>query len=148
MNDRSVPLRFVSMAPALREARANDLHAADAYVERALAAMRADPARRWTVGGLSRVAGLSRAPFARRFRRATGTSPLRWLAEHRLGLAQKRLVETDLTLSAIALEIGYSSDFAFAKAFKRLFGVAPGVFRRVAVASRIGRGAPIFRAVA
>jgi len=148
MNDRSVPLRFVSMAPALREARANDLHAADAYVERALAAMRADPARRWTVGGLSRVAGLSRAPFARRFRRATGTSPLRWLAEHRLGLAQKRLVETDLTLAAIAVEIGYSSDFAFAKAFKRLFGVAPGVFRRVAPASRHGSLAPIFRAAA
>jgi len=148
MNDRSVPLRFVSMVPALREAGANDLHAEDPYVERALAAMRAEPARRWTVGGLSRVAGLSRAPFARRFRRATGTPPLRWLAEHRLGLAQVRLVETDLALAAIAVEIGYGSEFAFAKAFKRLFGLAPGVFRRVAPASRQGSVAPIFRAAA
>jgi AraC-like DNA-binding protein len=92
----------------------------------------ADPARRWTVAALARVAGLSRAPFARRFRRSTGTSPLRWLTEHRLGLAQRRLVATDLGLAAIAVEIGYSSDFAFAKAFKRAFGVAPGGFRRLA----------------
>ena len=46
-----------------------------------------------------------------------------------------RLVETDLAPAAIAVEIGYGSDFAFAKAFKRLHGVAPGVFRRVALAS-------------
>ncbi len=148
MNERSVNLRVVSTARALREAPANDLHAEDGYVERSLSAMRADPARRWTVASLARVAGLSRAPFARRFRRATATSPLRWLAEHRLGLAGKRLVETDLPLAAIALEIGYGSDFAFAKAFKRFFGIAPGVFRRVAFAGGHGRTAPIFRAAA
>jgi transcriptional regulator GlxA family with amidase domain len=148
MNDRSVPLRFVSMGRAFQEASASDLQVNDAYVERALAAMRTDPARRWTVASLARVAGLSRAPFARRFRRATGTSPLRWLAGHRLGLARTRLVETDLALAAIAGEIGYSSDFAFAKAFKRLFGVAPGIFRRVAPAPRQGSAVPIFRAAA
>jgi transcriptional regulator GlxA family with amidase domain len=125
-------LHFVSTASALRGAIANDVHAPDWYVQRALAAMRADPARRWTVAALARVAGLSRAPFARRFHRSTGTSPLRWLTEHRLGLAQSRLVQTDLGLAAIAVEIGYGSDFAFAKAFKRTFGVAPGGFRRLA----------------
>ena len=143
-----VMIRFVSMARVLRKASANDVHAPDAYVDRALEAMKADPARPWTVAALSRVAGLSRAPFARRFHRATGTSPLRWLTEHRLGLAQARLVESDLALSAIAAEIGYASDFAFSKAFRRLVGVAPGVFRRAAVTRRAPSAAPLFRAAA
>jgi transcriptional regulator GlxA family with amidase domain len=132
MGARTLSLRFVSTAVALRVAIANDVHAPDSFVQRALEAMMADPARRWTVAALARVAGLSRAPFARRFRRSTDTSPLRWLTEHRLGLAQRRLVATDLGLAAIALDIGYSSDFAFAKAFKRAFGIAPGSFRRLA----------------
>lgn len=102
----------------------------DGYVARALDAMKADPARRWTVSALARICGLSRAAFARRFTRALGVSPLRWLTEHRLRLAQERLRETDLTLAAIAAELGYTSEFAFAKAFKRLFGIAPGLFRR------------------
>ncbi len=109
---------------------AND--SCDRHVERALGAMKADPAQRWTVAALARVGGLSRAAFARRFTRALGVSPLRWLAEHRLGLAKRRLLETDLGLAGIATEIGYESEFSFAKAFKRYVGVAPGVFRRTA----------------
>lgn len=134
-----------------RDASANDVHARDAYVERALAAMKADPARRWTVASLARVAGLSRAPFARRFRRATGTAPLRWLAEHRIGLAGARLAEGDLALAAIAAEIGYRSEFALSKAFKRIVGVAPVVFRRRALASAgfaAAPAVPAFRAAA
>jgi transcriptional regulator GlxA family with amidase domain len=92
--------------------------------------MKADPSRRWTVAALARVGGLSRAAFARRFTRALGVSPLRWLSEHRLRMAETRLVETDVGLAGIAFEIGYESEFAFAKAFKRLFGVAPGIYRR------------------
>jgi transcriptional regulator GlxA family with amidase domain len=102
----------------------------DSQVARAVAAMKAAPSRRWTVAELGRVAGLSRAAFARRFTRAVGRPPLRWLAEHRLRLAQARLVETDLALAAIAGELGYQCEFAFAKAFKRMVGVAPGLFRR------------------
>lgn len=110
---------------------ANDVSLPDPYVERALAAMRSDPARTWTVAALAKVAGLSRAPFARRFRESTGISPLRWLREHRLGLAKERLVEeSDLALAEIAVDIGYATEFAFAKAFKRLFGLAPGTYRR------------------
>jgi transcriptional regulator GlxA family with amidase domain len=104
----------------------------DLHVARALAAMKAEPSRRWTVAALARVAGLSRAAFARRFTRALGVGPVRWLTEHRLRLAQARLVATDHGLAAVAIEIGYQSEFAFAKAFKRLFGVAPGAFRRLA----------------
>lgn len=133
-------LRIVSPLPPLPET--------DAHVARALDAMRADPARRWTVAALGRVAGLSRAALARRFTSALGVSPLRWLAEHRLGLARERLVETELSLAAIAGDIGYRCEFAFAKAFKRLVGLPPGVFRRVARTARVPLAAPIFRAAA
>lgn len=107
-----------------------ELAAREPHVARAIAAMKSNPSRRWTVAALARVGGLSRAAFARRFARALGTSPLRWLTEHRLHLAQTRLLETDLKLAGIASEIGYESEFAFAKAFKRIVGVPPGIFRR------------------
>jgi AraC-like DNA-binding protein len=74
--------------------------------------------------------------------------PVRWLAEHRLRIAQERLVETDLGLAAIASEIGYATEFAFAKAFKRMVGVAPGRFRRLARAPRALGAPPSFRAAA
>jgi transcriptional regulator GlxA family with amidase domain len=99
--------------------------------------MRAEPTRRWTVARLGRIAGLSRAAFARRFSRALGISPLRWLAEHRLSLAKRLLSESDIPLAAIAAEVGYGCEFAFAKAFKRIIGIAPGVFRR---RLRMGQG--------
>jgi AraC-like DNA-binding protein len=102
----------------------------DSYVERALAAMSREPSRRWTVAALARVAGLSRAAFARRFERATGTTPLRHLADLRLRRAATRLVTTDARLAEVAIDIGYATEFSFAKAFKRAFGVAPGVFRK------------------
>jgi transcriptional regulator GlxA family with amidase domain len=102
----------------------------DSFVERALAAMKREPARRWTVSSLARVAGLSRAPFARRFERATGHPPARYLAEMRLRLAATRLVSSDVRLAEIAGEIGYATEFSFAKAFKRTYGIAPGLFRK------------------
>ncbi len=102
----------------------------DSHVERALAAMKQDPARRWTVADLARIAGLSRAPFARRFERTMGAPPLRYLTELRLRRAATRLVTTDAGLAAIAIDVGYATEFSFAKAFKRAFGVAPGMFRK------------------
>ena len=98
--------------------------------------MKRDPARRWTVAELARKAGLSRAPFARRFLRATGTSPLRWLTAHRLDLARRRVVEGERSLAEIAAEVGYATEFALSKAFKRMFGMAPIVYRRRIVAIR------------
>jgi len=131
---RRSSLPAVSRNELPRGLAANDWRAhesRDSYVPRAIAAMLADPSRRWTVAALARVAGLSRAPFARRFTRAMGVAPLRWLTVHRLHLAETRLVETDLGLAEIAVEVGYQSEFAFAKAYKRFFGVAPGFFRRL-----------------
>jgi transcriptional regulator GlxA family with amidase domain len=107
----------------------------DSHVERALAAMKREPSRRWTVAALAREAGLSRAPFARRFERAMGVPPLRYLTELRLRHAATRLVTSDAPLAEIATAIGYATEFSFAKAFKRAFGVAPGIFRRRAWAA-------------
>jgi transcriptional regulator GlxA family with amidase domain len=106
------------------------LGANDRRVSPALEAMSREPARRWTIAELARVCGLSRAAFNRRFAAATGTSPLRHLYLARMDLAGRRLLETDDSLAAIAAEIGYESEFAFGKAFKRRFGVPPGTYRR------------------
>ncbi|HEX4447708.1 MAG TPA: AraC family transcriptional regulator, partial [Polyangiaceae bacterium] len=84
----------------------------DSHVERALAAMKHEPSRRWTVAALARIAGLSRAPFARRFERATGTPPLKYLTGLRLQRAATRLVTTDARLAEIAFEIGYATEFS------------------------------------
>jgi len=107
--------------------------------------MKAAPSRPWTVAAMGRVAGLSRAAFARRFTQALGVSPQRWLAEHRVRLARKSLIESDAPLAAIAIEVGYRCEFAFAKAFKRLIGIAPGLYRRRAHAFA---APPSFRAAA
>jgi AraC-like DNA-binding protein len=122
---------------------ANDVtsESRDAYVDKAIRAIKAEPARRWTVASLARVAGLSRAPFARRFRAATGRTPLRFLREHRVGLAKARLVEGDGTLAAIAAEVGYADEFALTKAFTRVVGIAPGRYRRRVIALRGAWGA-------
>jgi AraC-like DNA-binding protein len=129
---------------------ANDTKAksTDPYVDRAIRAIGADPARRWTVASLARVAGLSRAPFARRFRSATGTTPLRFLTEHRVALTKARLAEGDAALKAIAIEVGYADEFALTKAFKRLVGIAPGRFRRRVIALRSAPLTTGFRAAA
>jgi AraC-like DNA-binding protein len=148
MRDRALQARFRVTSAGLGPRIAGDVVISDPYVARALAAMKAEPARRWTVAALSRVAGLSRAPFARRFVRATGTSPLRWLAEHRLGIARSRLLASDATLASIAAQVGYRSEFAFSKAFKRRFGIAPAFFRRFAVSAPLSGDVEKVRAAA
>ena len=79
-------------------------------------------------------------------------TPLRWLTEHRLELARRRLTGTDLGLVAIATEIGYASEFALSKTFKRLFGMSPGIYRRTyraeIVSMHDATSVPRFRAAA
>jgi AraC-like DNA-binding protein len=96
----------------------------------ALQAMHRDPARQWTVASLAAEAGLSRSPFARRFTTLIGQPPLTYLTWWRMTIAGRLLHESTAPLSAIATRVGYGSEFAFAAAFKRLHGTAPGAFRR------------------
>ena len=112
----------------------------DERVARALAQMQARPAERWTVAKLAKAAGLSRAAFARRFAAEVGVPPLRHLADLRLARAAQRLIEGTDSLAGVAAEVGYESEFAFSRAFKRRYGEAPGVWRRHA---RTAGGAPM-----
>ena len=103
----------------------------DQPVSRALALMQAEPAKRWTVERLARAVGLSRAAFARRFVAVSGRSPLRYLTDLRLALAASLLENEDAALAEVASRVGYVSEFAFSRAFKRQHGVAPSLFRRL-----------------
>jgi transcriptional regulator GlxA family with amidase domain len=102
----------------------------DLRVERALAAMRAEPTRRFSMLELAKLAGASRSNFVRLFTRALGATPSAWLTTHRLELARRLLAETNLGLAELANQTGYASEFGLSRAFKRRFGVAPSVFRR------------------
>lgn len=102
----------------------------DARVAQALDVMQREPAKRWTVDALAKAVGLSRAAFARQFRRHTGATPRQHLARRRMELAAELLLRSDSGLAEIAAEVGYDSEFAFSRAFKRHHGVAPGIFRR------------------
>lgn len=102
----------------------------DKRIARALGLLRAEPAKPWTVEGLARAVGLSRAAFARRFAEVSGRTPRRFLTDLRLALAATLLETTDESLAELAAHVGYASEFAFSRAFKRWRGVAPGAFRR------------------
>ncbi|MER8045142.1 AraC family transcriptional regulator [Streptomyces sp. NPDC094032] len=104
----------------------------DPAVAGALRALHDDPARPWTVEELGALGGLSRAAFARRFTTLVGRPPLAYLTWWRMTTAGRLLRTDDLPLRAVAQRSGYSSEFAFAKAFKREYGVAPGQYRRAA----------------
>ncbi|WP_019883921.1 AraC family transcriptional regulator [Streptomyces purpureus] len=102
----------------------------DPAVSAALRAMHSDPTRRWTVEGLASHGGLSRAAFARRFNTLVGRPPLTYLTWLRMTTAARLLRSGDTPLRIVAERAGYTSEFAFAKAFKRQYGVPPGQWRR------------------
>lgn len=103
---------------------------ADLSVRAALEAIHSEPERQWTVASLGEVAGLSRSAFSRRFTELVGQPPLSYLTFWRLTLAARLLTDTDAPLASVARRVGYASEFAFAAAFKRDFGQAPGRFRK------------------
>ncbi|WP_020577413.1 AraC family transcriptional regulator [Actinopolymorpha alba] len=102
----------------------------DPVVSAALCAIHRSPEHPWTVESLGAQAGLSRAAFARRFTMLIGQPPLAYLTWWRLTTAARLLRETDISLHSVAQRVGYASEFAFANAFKRAFGTAPGAYRR------------------
>lgn len=101
----------------------------DPVVGPALRAIHEDPALPWTVADLARRSGLSRAPFGRRFTAAVGEAPLTYVTRWRMTVAADLLAHGD-RIAAVAQQVGYDNEFAFAKAFKRVRGVAPGQHRR------------------
>lgn len=101
----------------------------DPGVHAAIQAVHRDPAHPWTVAELGERARLSRAAFSRRFTALVGQSPLAYVTWWRLTIAAHLLREEDAPISSIAGRVGYSSQFAFANAFKREFGQSPGRYR-------------------
>lgn len=95
----------------------------------ALRAIHAEPARRWTVDELARIAGQSRSAFAERFRATVGAPPIDYLAAWRMRLAAARLRRGDEPLPRIAQSLGYASDSAFAATFRRILGQSPARYR-------------------
>lgn len=104
----------------------------DPVVGPALAALHADPSRTWTTEVLAAESAVSRATLARRFTQVVGESPGSYLTRWRMDLAARRLRDTDDPIDVIAQEVGYTSVFAFNRAFRRAREVPPGRFRTAA----------------
>lgn len=104
--------------------------ARDSIVGGALALLHREPAAPWTVDELATKIGISRSVLTDRFARFLGEPPLTYLARWRLQLAARLLKQGAKPLAQIAFEVGYESQAAFNRAFKREFGVAPGKYRK------------------
>lgn len=103
---------------------------ADKQLAKAIAAIHADPARRWTLQELGEVAGMSRSTFALRFRETAGETPMDYLSRWRMLLACDRLENSGDPVSIIAPALGYESESAFSTAFKRVIGCSPRQYGR------------------
>jgi transcriptional regulator GlxA family with amidase domain len=101
----------------------------DPMIGRALALLHRGLGQRWTAEDLARAVGMSRSAFAARFTRIMGESPMRYLAQQRLQAAASRLEASGDSIARIAFEVGYESEAAFNRAFKRAFGMPPATWR-------------------
>jgi AraC-like DNA-binding protein len=97
----------------------------DPVLAPALALLHAEPERKWTVAELAAGSAVSRSSLDERFREVLGRSPIRYLTEWRMHLAEQLLAATDLGVATIARRVGYESEEAFSRAFKRAHGLAP-----------------------
>lgn len=102
----------------------------DRHVGRALVLLHATPARDWTIEKLGQEIGLSRSALNERFVQLVGSPPMQYLTNWRMQLAARLLRESHANVASIALEVGYDSEAAFARAFKRLVGLPPAAWRR------------------
>jgi AraC-like DNA-binding protein len=114
-------------APAADRGWLGALH--DPVLAPALAAVHRAPQRKWTVAALAAAAHVSRSVLDERFRTTLGRSPIRYLTEWRLHVAKDLLATTDLSVHVIAGRVGYDSEEAFSRAFKRAHGRAPAHWR-------------------
>jgi AraC-like DNA-binding protein len=122
-------LRFRQSSPATQEW---GLLAglSDPCIARALREIHANVARKWTVAELARIAIMSRAVFAERFKRKVGMTPMQYVLEWRMAIAKDLLRREPPPLAQLAERVGYQSASAFSTAFTRLSGSAPSEFAR------------------
>jgi AraC-like DNA-binding protein len=112
--------------------KAGKLGIQDAYPELSGAFLQiaADPQRSWRACELAKLCGLSERHFFRRFKKATGLSPISWLKMQRISLAQSKLLESGHSIKQIADQVGYNDVFFFSRDFKRHTGTCPSQYRR------------------
>jgi AraC-like DNA-binding protein/mannose-6-phosphate isomerase-like protein (cupin superfamily) len=101
----------------------------DPIVSRAMQFIHDDPSRRWTVDDLAREAGASRTVLAERFNAVMGKAPIEYITSWRMQLAAERIRTGSESLASVAADVGYESEAAFNRAFKRVTGVTPGRWR-------------------
>jgi len=102
----------------------------DPAVARALAALHARPGHTWTLDALAEEVAISRSVLAERFNQIVGLPVMQYLARWRMQVAAGLLTQSGAKIAAIALEVGYESEAAFNRAFKKLVGVSPGAWRK------------------
>src|SRR5262249_14589849 len=102
----------------------------DEVVGRGLGLLHGSPAHPWTLDELAGGVAMSRSAFVDRFTHLVGQPPMQYLAQWRMQLAAGRLAAGNAKVAAIAEEVGYDSEPAFSRAFKRLMGVSPAAWRR------------------
>ena len=105
----------------------------DPFIGQALAALHGRPATAWTVESLARAVGVSRSVLADRFAEMVGHPPMQYLALWRMQLASRLLLERE-PVAEVAAAVGYESEAAFSRAFKKLVGEAPATWRRTNIA--------------
>lgn len=103
----------------------------DPQIGRTMGLMHKQPGVDWSVESLAHAAGMSRSAFAARFMQMVGRSPLRYLTDWRMRIARSRLIDTSDSLAVISADLGYQSEAAFCRAFKRVFGHPPGRSRQI-----------------
>lgn len=113
----------------------------DEIVGRALGALHGRPAHPWTLEDLAHTVGASRSALAARFMEYVGLPPMQYLAQWRMQLAGTLLAGPN-TLAAIAEEVGYGSEAAFSRAFKKIVGVAPATWRTMRAGEASARSSP------
>ncbi len=119
-------------ADALDDAQGFLAAISDPVINRGLSLIHERPEHPWSSEELAHQAGASRTVFADRFRDKMGTSPIQYLTHWRMHKARELLRSGDFSVAQIAERVGYQSEWAFAKAFKRVFQAGPGAIRRAA----------------
>ncbi len=102
----------------------------DHRIAKALQAVHLDPSANWSVDNLAEHAALSKTAFAESFHRMVGVTPMSYVVAWRMHKARALLGRSERSIQAIALEVGYDSESAFNRVFKKHFGAPPGRFRR------------------
>ena len=120
--------QFVASLPAERRGWLAGLR--DPQIGRALAVIHARPTEAWTAETLALEVGMSRSVFAERFTSLVGQPPVHYLTLWRMHVAAQHLREGHGSVAQIGFEVGYESEAAFSRAFKRQFGASPGIWRR------------------